>query len=197
MGLREKKAARMREHMVDVAIDLFLRDGYDETTMEQIAERAEVGTTTLYRYFPSKDLLLLDRLTATFSFGAYLRARPEREPLGSAMAEALRAMAAETDNPKNRVAQLRRVVDDIPAVRAKVWVIFLEAREDLEEAIAQRMGLQVSDLSVRTTAGMMMDILQLVDDTRKRADPPKHSVDILDHILRELPHAHTVLPELS
>ena len=63
MGLREVKAARTREHIVDVAIELFIAQGYDQTTMEQIAEKAEVAPSTLYRYFTSKDLLVAHRVT--------------------------------------------------------------------------------------------------------------------------------------
>ncbi|MFI9388082.1 TetR/AcrR family transcriptional regulator [Kutzneria sp. NPDC052558] len=81
MGLRELKAAGTREHVIGVALDLFVAQGYDETTMEQIAERAEIGCSTLYRYFPTKDLLILDLFTRSMNLGARLRAGPVEEPL--------------------------------------------------------------------------------------------------------------------
>ena len=88
------KAARTRQTMAAVALELFLRNGFDETTMEQIAERAEVGTTTLYRYFPTKDQLLLDPLVEAIDPAPYLRARPTDERLEISLGEALLAAAA-------------------------------------------------------------------------------------------------------
>ncbi len=62
MGLRERNAARTRELIINTALGLFLEHGYDATKMEDIAEAAGIGTSTLYRYFPTKDLLIIDPL---------------------------------------------------------------------------------------------------------------------------------------
>lgn len=182
--------------MVDVALDLFLANGYDETTMEQVAERAEVGASTLYRYFPSKDLLVLDRLADTFRPGTYVRARPEDEPLEQVIAGALLDMAAVSDNPRNRMAQIRRLVDSVPSLRARVWVSYAEAQGDLENALAERMDLPASDLSVKLTAGMLTSIFRIVDEERKCSADPPPAVDMMAAVLKELPSAQTVLPTL-
>ena len=108
MGLREMKAARSRQTMTEVALELFLRDGFEETTMEQIAERAEVGTTTLYRYFPTKDQLLLDPLVEAMDPAPYLRARPTDERLELSLGEALLAAAAAFDDAGTRISEMRR-----------------------------------------------------------------------------------------
>ena len=76
MGLRERNAAHTRELILDTALPLFLEQGYEATTMEEIAERAGIGTSTLYRYFPSKDLLVLEPLSVRGHMAAELtRAR--------------------------------------------------------------------------------------------------------------------------
>ncbi|HEY0261194.1 MAG TPA: helix-turn-helix domain-containing protein, partial [Lacisediminihabitans sp.] len=90
MGLRETKAARTRAQIIAVAIALFADRGYEATTMEEIAERAEVGTTTLYRYFPSKDLILLDPFTKVDAVAGALRGRPADEPIELALGAAIR-----------------------------------------------------------------------------------------------------------
>jgi AcrR family transcriptional regulator len=69
MGLREKKAKKTRERILEEALLLFKRDGYEQTSMEAIAEAAEVSPSTLYRYFLSKDLILLEPLYG-FDFSA-------------------------------------------------------------------------------------------------------------------------------
>jgi AcrR family transcriptional regulator len=63
LGLRERKKARTRAQLQDHALRLFRDQGYEQTTVEQIAEAAEVSPTTVYRYFPTKaDLVLYDDL---------------------------------------------------------------------------------------------------------------------------------------
>jgi AcrR family transcriptional regulator len=191
MGLREMKAARSRQTMTDVALELFLRDGFDETTMEQIAERAEVGTTTLYRYFPTKDQLLLDPLVEAIDPAPYLRARPTDEPLEISLGEALLAAAAAFDDAGSRIAEMRRLVDAAAVPRAKLWDRFRTLREDLETVIAERMGRDAGDLSVRMTAGLMLDLFHLLDRT---TDDERTRREVMVELLRDLPTATLVVP---
>ena len=58
MSLRDRKRARTRQALVDAATDLFERNGYDETTVADIAAAAEIGTRTFFSYFASKEELL-------------------------------------------------------------------------------------------------------------------------------------------
>ena len=60
-GLRARKMARTREQILDAALLAFTRDGYQNTTLEQVADAADVHKRTLLRYFPSKAHLVLDR----------------------------------------------------------------------------------------------------------------------------------------
>ena len=63
MGLREKKRERTRLALLAAAHALFLHKSYDEATVEDIAERAQLAVGTLYNYFPSKGELLLALIT--------------------------------------------------------------------------------------------------------------------------------------
>jgi AcrR family transcriptional regulator len=58
-GLRERKKARTREQIREVALRLFLEEGYEATTVQQVADGAEVSLSTLFRYFPTKARLVL------------------------------------------------------------------------------------------------------------------------------------------
>lgn len=53
-NLREKKKKRLKEKIIEVSKEVFLEKGYIETTMQEIAQKAEIGVGTLYNYFPSK-----------------------------------------------------------------------------------------------------------------------------------------------
>lgn len=191
MGLRELKATRTRQRMTDVALELFLRDGFDETTMEQIAERAEVGTTTLYRYFPTKDQLLLDPLVEAIDPAPYLRARPTDELLEISLGEALLAAAAAFDDAGSRIAEMRRLVDAAAVPRAKLWDRFRTLREDLENVIADRMGRDAGDLSVRATAGLMLDMFHMLD---RGTDGERTRREVMADLLRDLPTSTIVVP---
>jgi AcrR family transcriptional regulator len=61
-GLRSRKKQQTRHAIEDAARELFAAQGYESTTVEQIAARADVSTTTFFRYFPSKrDTILTDQ----------------------------------------------------------------------------------------------------------------------------------------
>ena len=64
-GLRERKKERTRQGILAAAHELFLSKSYEETTMEEIAERAEQAVGTLYNYFTSKGALLLALIADT------------------------------------------------------------------------------------------------------------------------------------
>jgi AcrR family transcriptional regulator len=61
MGLRERKKAKTRKLISDVARDLFIARGYEAVTVAEIASKAEVAVTTLFNYFPTKESIIFDR----------------------------------------------------------------------------------------------------------------------------------------
>jgi AcrR family transcriptional regulator len=193
MGLREMKAERTRQQMEDAALELFLSEGYDQTTMEQIAERAEVGTTTLYRYFPTKDQLLLDPLVEAIDPARHLRTRPADEPLDIALGAALLASAAAFDGDDNHIADLRRLVDAAPTARAKLWDRYLALRDELELIIGSRLGRSSSDPVVRLTAGFTLDVFQMAD---RRGDDSRSHLEIITELLGGLGRLEVIVPRL-
>jgi AcrR family transcriptional regulator len=194
MGLREKKAARTRQRLIDVALDLFVRDGYDETTMEQIAERAEVGTTTLYRYFPTKDLLLIDRLADVFDLAGYLRARPAGEPLDHALGGALADAFRTLDEPEHRIPEVRRLIDAASTPRARLWDFYHAARRDLEAEISARTGADPAAVWVRTSAGITYDVFLIVSQTHASEDGARTFSAILDEVIDRIDADPFVVP---
>lgn len=86
-SLRERKKSEAKEKLLKTALEIFLRQGYEKTTVAQIAAQADIGMGTLYNYFPSKAHLFLETFTS-FGHSAqtsdrvrdYLR-EPPGEPL--------------------------------------------------------------------------------------------------------------------
>jgi AcrR family transcriptional regulator len=97
-GLRERKKIKLRRAIQTEALRLFETQGYEHTTVEQIAEAAETSTTTFYRYFPTKEDVVLDN-DASPLFEATVAARPAGEPLSVTIRAAMGAVvaAAEAD----------------------------------------------------------------------------------------------------
>ena len=193
MGLRETKAARTRDQILDVAAELFLAQGYDETTMEQIAERAEIAPSTLYRYFPSKDLLILGRLTESLQLGAVLRARPDDEPIPQVLAATLEA-ALDSFHDEPRFSDLRHIIDISPVPRARLWDVFMQSRAELEAELGRQMGLSEDDLHVQLTARTTITIFEIVAERWWAGDHSTPRGAVLDEVLAAVDAAGIVLP---
>src|SRR5208337_3471037 len=58
VGLRERKKARLRQQIIDTAIKLFRKNGYENTRIDDIVHALEISQPTFFRYFPSKDAVL-------------------------------------------------------------------------------------------------------------------------------------------
>lgn len=190
------KAARTRELIIDVALDLFVDQGYDATTMEQIAERAEVGTTTLYRYFPSKDLLILDRFARSLNLGARLRERPAGEPLNLALGATIRATLARLDDADGRIATLRKIVDNAPVPRARLWDLAEQAQAELKGEIAERLHLPVGEVLVALTAHITFAVFQVVGEAWWDGDRQGSRAEVVDGMLRTIGALDLVVPSI-
>jgi len=59
-GLRERKKARLRQQIIETAIRLFRKQGYENTRVDDIVNILEISQPTFFRYFPSKDAVLRD-----------------------------------------------------------------------------------------------------------------------------------------
>src|SRR5277367_5662332 len=105
--LRERKRDRTRRALVDAAIDLFERNGYDRTTVADIAEAADIGTRTFFSYFASKEELLF----------------PESD---------VGAADGEPDDMVDRIAAVRvALFRTVPAVRGRALQIQLDAQREI------------------------------------------------------------------
>jgi AcrR family transcriptional regulator len=161
MGLRERHAAQTRELILDTALPLFLEKGYDATTMEEIAEAAQIGTSTLYRYFPNKDLLVLEPLSLRGQMADELRSRPTGEPLDLALGHSIRALLVAPRGNAARLRQVQAVIDAAPGVQARLSEEFVKERTLLERAVADRLGRPADDVFCLVTARLATVVLEL------------------------------------
>lgn len=158
MGLRERKKEKTRVALLDAALDLFLEQGYEATTVEQIAGVVEVSSRTFFRYFSSKEHLALwfhDHSEEVMQ--SELRARPLDEPPFTSLLHALRAMIADMRNstPEDtaRFLKLRKLYEDNPALVGRNVARGAGTELRLAEEIARRTG---RDLATDQLPGLMV-----------------------------------------
>ncbi|MFE0625550.1 TetR family transcriptional regulator [Streptomyces sp. NPDC058864] len=156
-GLRERKKIRTRWAIRRAAHRLFEAQGYDGTTVDQIADAAEVSASTVFRYFPTKeDIVLADGCNPVIV--AALRARPAHEPIVASLRHALlgplRAMPADEDEFEE-MRQRLRLVRSVPAVRARMGENIQESSRLLASVTAERLGRPADDLEIRVVVGAL------------------------------------------
>jgi AcrR family transcriptional regulator len=198
VGLREQNARRARVTIADAALDLFDRQGYEATTMEQIAAAADVGTSTLYRYFPTKDSTLLRHPAFDArTLSDHLAARPDGEPVEQALGHALAGWLADLDRQLDTVARVRLQIDRNPNVRARVWDVWYRQRTILEQALAERLGVDPDALHVRVAAQTVLMVAQLaLDQARSTVDPEPLTVHA-ERVVALLADGSVPLPRLT
>ncbi|MFT4264508.1 MAG: TetR family transcriptional regulator [Nocardioides sp.] len=166
-GLRERKAARTREAILDAALALFEERGFDAATMEEIAERAEVSASTLYRYFPTKETLLTEPLALRGHLIAAFAARPVDEPVAESLGQAMLDFLSLARETSERHRRIRAIVESTPTARALVLDDFRRERSDLEAAVATRLGRPRDDVYAVVVARLAAVALETVAERLK------------------------------
>jgi AcrR family transcriptional regulator len=157
-GLRERKKIKLRRTIQAEALRLFGTQGYDQTTVEQIAEAAETSTTTFYRYFPTKEDVVLDD-----AYDPIVEATIASRPAGEALTETFRAAAAavaaasEIDHDFN-LARLS-LVATAPALDARYAGEQRGSIDLIARLLADRAGRSAGDFQVRLTAAAFIAVL--------------------------------------
>ena len=141
--LRERKRARTRQALVDAAVELFERYGYEKTTIADIAAAADISPRTFFAYFASKeDLLFTDpdaRVETTLE--AIEQRAPDEGPV-DVLLHAVREGVESGDDMVGKMAQLRlRLIRTVPALRGRA----LQIQYDGQVEIAQRLRTAFPD----------------------------------------------------
>jgi AcrR family transcriptional regulator len=195
MGLREKKAQRNRDRIVREAIALFGRDGYEQTTMEAIAEAAEISPSTLYRCFPSKDLIVLERFTAfSEQFSRVFAKCSIDHPVDEALAEAIFAVLKVEDERGAETLMVRSIIDEAPIARARLWDYLAQQQRQLSRLIAERLHAKEDDLHVIFTAQLAIMIAGMAADRWRDTGGKQPSRSIAAELMSLLQEHSVVFP---
>jgi AcrR family transcriptional regulator len=164
-GLRERKKAKTRAAIRQHALRLFREQGYSATTIEQIADAAEVSPATFFRYFPSKEDVVLQDDFDIVTIEALEAQPPELSPIAAfraAAADTLASLSAED------IARFRDSVEltfTVPEIRSRAIDEFVRTINQMAAALARRTGRNPDDFEVRTVAGAIIGVIMSVTIT--------------------------------
>jgi AcrR family transcriptional regulator len=157
-GLRERKKAKTRAAIREAAMTLFEQQGFTATTVEQIAESAEVSPSTFFRYFPTKeDVVLADDWDAPMAEA--IRAQPpELSPADALMAGMRSVVGGLTPDDWNAERRWQRLFQEVPELRARYLQQLTESIDLFAAVLAERLGKPRADLACRAVAGAMIGV---------------------------------------
>lgn len=162
VGVRERKKQQTRRKLIDAAIDLSERQGFDQTTVEQIVESANVSARTFARYFPTKASVILALLhDLTEAVNAELARVPiDVKPLPALLAANIGMLRRAKDKVgpmrSERIVALLRMVNTSPALQ-RLSIDF--RAEETAEALAKRMQVRIDDPMVRLASAVWSAII--------------------------------------
>jgi AcrR family transcriptional regulator len=147
-GLRERKKLKTREAIQREAMRLFQKNGYEETTIEQIAAAVEISPSTFFNYFPSKeDVVLYDAYDPMI--GMLLSSRPADEPLSVSVRSVLKSMASTFERDREIILVRSKLILRTPALQARLWAEIERAQVFLAAVLAPRIQRDPDDFEFR------------------------------------------------
>lgn len=151
-GLRTLKKARTRERIQREALRLIANRGYDATTCEAIAAAAEVSPATLFRYFATKEDIVLQDVYDPLIARA-IRARPAREGPMTAVRRGFADALADVSKVELEAARQRTaLILSVPALRARSREQQESLATHLADALAERSGRSGTELGIQVAA---------------------------------------------
>jgi len=194
LTLAERKRQLVRDELAEAALRLLAKQGFEETTVDELAAAAGVSRRTFFRYFASKeDVVISFVVVVTEGIVAEVAARPAEEPPAVAIREAVKIVTLEdfAEDRAKSVALIRHT-QNIPALRARFAERQDLLRDDLAEVLARRAGRDKPAPRDQFAAGLgllaFVGALQYWAASDGRADPAA----VLDAAFEEAGQAFVV-----
>jgi AcrR family transcriptional regulator len=188
-GLRERKKARTRAAIREHALRLFREQGYAATTVDQIAEAADVSPSTFFRYYPTKEDVVLQDELDVLALAAFEAQSPDLSPVAAFRAAAREAFTALDADDLAKLRETAELTLTVPELRARAMDEFTRTIEVIAEAAAKRSGRDPNDFAVRILAGAIVGVIMAATmpwtDLASR-QPTTDMVDRIDAALAQL-----------
>ncbi|CAM5373235.1 MULTISPECIES: TetR family transcriptional regulator [Streptomyces] len=169
--LRERKKQRTREALLRTALELFTTRGYEDTTVDDIADAVDVSQRTFFRYFAGKEeaALALQEMTETHFLRA-VRDRPPQEAPMDALRQAVLdswdtlSEVVESVAPVEVFLRMYQVIESTPVLLAAHLRRSLETEEAIARVLAEREGVDIdADPRPRLAVAVFGGVMRLTE----------------------------------
>jgi AcrR family transcriptional regulator len=155
-GLRERKKAKTHAAIQEHALRLFREQGYEATTVEQIAAAADVSQSTFFRYFPSKEDVVLHDAFDPILFASFGEQPAELTPIQALRASMAEVFGALTPEELALERQREELILSVPELRARMLDDLAATICEVAQVLAKRVGRSPDELPVRAFAGAVI-----------------------------------------
>jgi AcrR family transcriptional regulator len=168
------------------AFRLFAERGYGETTVEQIADAAAISPRTFFRYFPTKeDVVLWDE------YDPIALELLESRPIGESPVNSMRAIIRQTltgllERDREQLLARIRLIGSVPELRARFLDYQATGHETLADLFAQNRGLADDELELRVTSAALVAAVTVALDRWQRDDGKGDLLALIDDAFRAL-----------
>jgi len=184
LGLRERKKQQTREKIERVALKLFADRGYDETTLAEIADAADISPRTIFAYFQSKeDILFSDEPSSVLE---RVKEMLEQRPPGATTLDVLRELISLLPPPDEQALQRKKIIAAHPGLGMKLHAHLAQLEPVLSESIARDLGAGPDDVRPPLIAACMTTAFTTLRERLEAApQDPNHQqvMEMLDQVL--------------
>jgi AcrR family transcriptional regulator len=178
-GLRERNKQKMRTAISNAATRLFIKRGFDQVTVAEIAEAAGVSTMTVFNHFQKKEDLFFDRKGESIALiRTALTQRPENEAPVDVLARLSYAFLKKTQARQQELLAFWNAVDQSPSLRARAREMRDTAVENIAGALAEGARRSAPDIdahliSLLFVAAWQTVLIESIRLSRQGASPAK------------------------
>jgi AcrR family transcriptional regulator len=161
---------------------LFEKQGYGETTIEQIAAAVEISPSTFFNYFPTKEDVVLYDAYDPMAIRMFLE-RPKDEPLNVGLRRVLEGLAAAFQRDEQMILARGRLFVEVPELRARIGDEIERTQVILAQMLAERTGRRPDDFELRVTARVVTGAMYEASLEWMRSNGRRGLVDLFNRAL--------------
>nr|WP_245252321.1 TetR family transcriptional regulator [Paenibacillus sediminis] len=192
--MRERKKIKTRASIQKHALRLFREQGYHETTIEQIAEAAEISPSTFFRYFPTKEALVLEDDYDPILIQMFQEQPPELTPIQALRRAMNQGLAMIPEQEKEALRERMELTFSVPELRAASLNQLTDTLRMIAKLLAVRVGRESDDFYVMSFAGAVIGVIMSIlvySADKPDADYPS----LIDEALAHLEAGFPLLPD--
>ena len=191
-GLRERTRRAVRAELAAVALGLFAERGFDETTVDEIAQAAGLTKRSFFRYFPAKEDAVFGGVDVTGEQVVEdIRARPADEDPWRSLHQVLRRWEEQIHTSAQTLASLR-LIESTPSLHARLHERRTQWRRHVSDALRDRPGVPLDPFAADLLTNAASAALDTVSQEWLRSDGTADRAALLDRAFALLRPATTV-----